>query len=72
MMISPKMYIKGLENKTYSELIIAKNKLIDEINDFGNGSEQVSGMKPSPKTIYQVNLQYLAELCNLIASKYSE
>lgn len=68
MMMSPKMYIKDLENKSYEELLIEKDELINDIKKYENG-EVVDSFKPSGGTIYKMHLQYLAELCLLIVNK---
>ena len=69
MMISPKMYVKELENKSYEELLEARDELISEIKNFENNKVERS-FKPSPETMYKVHLQYLSELCLLISSKF--
>ena len=69
MMISPKMYVKELENKSYEDLLKVRDELINEIKDFENNKAE-SSFKPSPKTIYKVHLQYLSELCLLISNKF--
>ncbi len=74
MMISPQMYIENIQNKTYEDLIIEKDKLIKEIKKFENNklSDNEICMNPSPEVVYQCNLQYLSELCNLIYNKFNK
>lgn len=69
MMMSPNMYIKELENKSYKELLKVRDELINEIKDFENNKVE-SSFKPSPETMYKVHLQYLSELCLLISNKF--
>ena len=69
MMMSPNMYIKELENKSYKELLKVRYELINEIKDFENNKVENS-IKPSPETMYKVHLQYLSELCLLISNKF--
>ena len=74
MMIDPKTYIDQYKNCSYEELLEQREELLGYIYEFEKG-EGVAGnqiISPSPSVIYQCNLQYLAELCNLIADKYSE
>jgi hypothetical protein len=74
MMISPETYAHMLANKSYAELIKERDELIKSIRDFEkNGADKEAYMIcPSPDVIYQVNLEYLAELCRLIREKYRE
>ena len=65
MMTSPEMYIKELQNKTYSELLQEKEKLINEINNL----DKNSSYKPSYKTIYNIQQEYLKKIDELIKSK---
>lgn len=75
MMISPESYAVGLQEKTYNELLAVRDELIDEIREYEKPSvlydPQIS-VGPSPEVVYQMNLMYLAEVCKLIAQKYSE
>lgn len=74
MMIGPKTYIKEFETKSYEELLEEKKKLNKKIDEFENKRIELSGIiiSPSPEVVYQCNLEYLSELCNLIAKKYRE
>lgn len=69
MMMSPHMYIKELENKSYKELLKVRDELINEIKEFEDNKVEHS-FKPSPETMYKVHLQYLSELCLLISNKF--
>lgn len=74
MMISPDGYIEELEDKSYINLLKERDLLIREICRFEkdkdcNGEEWM--MCPSPNVIYQMNLQYLGRLCELISKVYN-
>ena len=72
MMISPKTYIEDFKEKSYEELLEEKKRLNKEIEEFENGKNKFSSyiISPSPDVRYQCNLEYMAELCNLISEKY--
>ena len=74
MMISPDWYIEDIKDKKYKELLIEKDKLLKEINDFENDKipESEYMIDPSPEVRYQCNLKYLSKLCELISEKYNE
>ncbi len=74
MMISPDWYIEDKKDKKYKELLIEKDKLLKEINDFENDKipESEYMIDPSPEVRYQCNLQYLSKLCDLIAKRYNQ
>ena len=74
MMISPEGYIEMLDDRSYSGLLKERDSLIREIrkfesdrNKFGNESY----LHPSPEVRYQMNLQYLGKLCELISQVYN-
>lgn len=69
MMMSPNMYIKELENKSYKELLKVRDELLNEIKNFEENKVEHS-FKPSSEVMYKVYLQYLSELCILIANKF--
>ena len=72
-MLSPEAYIDlECKGKTYGELLNIRRELFSEIYDFENGkiSQDAWKISPSPDVIYKMNLQYLAELCKLIADTY--
>ena len=69
MMMSQKMYIKELENKSYKELLKVRDELLNEIKNFEENKVEHS-FKPSSEVMYKVHLQYLSELCILIANKF--
>ena len=73
MMISPEGFIEMHSNKSYSELLPIREKLIDEIRAFENHSydPELDLISPSPEVVYQCNLEYLGKLCELISKKYN-
>jgi hypothetical protein len=79
MMISPETFIVEYKNKKYSELIKIRDVLIRDIRRFERKKDEehkegnmIIICDPSPEVVYQVNLQYLGKLCELIAEKYNQ
>ncbi len=77
MMISPDSFVNELKDKSYKELLIEREKLLKSIYAFEKESDDdnvdIGGcVSPSPDVVYQVELQYLGELCKLIAEKYNK
>ena len=74
MMISPETFIENLKDKSYSELLYERENLLKKIYSFENGQNKSKEIfiSPSPEVRYQVNLQYLGKLCELIAIKYNK
>jgi len=74
MMISPNGFVEELKDKPYKELLKERDKLIRQIRAFEKDKvpESEYSICPSPEVVYQMNLQYLGELCNLIAEKYNK
>lgn len=76
MMISPYSYREEQAKKTYKELLKERKELLKKIIEFENNLDEPDGndveiISPSPEVVYQCNLQYLSELCDLIAEKYN-
>jgi len=74
MMISPESYIESVKNKSYDDLLKERDSLIKEILNFEKDEYQTDFEYvscPSPDVIYQVNLQYLGKLCELISDVYN-
>ena len=65
MMISPNMYIKELKDKSYDELVVERENLINEMNNL----DKKSSFKPSYNTVYTIYQEYLKELDKLIKNK---
>ena len=71
-MMSPETFVNNLEDKSYEELLIEREKLLSEIKEFENSPHQtpIFDIQPSLDTRYKCNLLYLAKLCELIEKKY--
>ena len=72
--ISPNTFIDHrCKGKAYKELLKIRDELLDEIYAFENGniSPEARMIMPSSEVRYQVNLEYLGELCKLISEVYN-
>lgn len=77
-MISPEVFVAGLQDAEYKTLMKERDNLIEFIQEFEEkwinndrtGDER--SIMPSPEVQYQVNLAYLSELCRFMADKYNE
>ena len=72
MMISPEGFIEMNKDKNYKELIKVRDELISDLRSFEADPYQKGFIDPSPEVVYQMNLQYLGKLCELIAEKYNQ
>ena len=78
MMICPEYYAKQWGNTSYPELIRERDDLIGYLREFeeketaGDRSDLEWRYSPSPDVRYQMQLEYLAELCRLMKEKYNE
>ena len=78
MMISPEYYVEEHKNDTFDQLLQAKNELIEEIqrletivfDDQRTSDEWL--IHPSPAVRYQMELEYLSEICKFIINKYNK
>lgn len=73
-MISPNGFIEfECKGKTYKELLEIRDELLMGIYDFENGriSSEAKMIQPSPEVMYQMDLEYLGELCKLISETYN-
>lgn len=73
-MISPGTFIEfECKGKSYKELLKMRDELLEEIYAFENGNVSLEArmMCPSPEVVYQMNLEYLGELCKLISDTYN-
>ncbi len=76
MMISPDMFIESCEEMTFQQLIVERKRLCRDIAglekivyDKENPKEAYC-VHPSPDVQYQMELEYLAELCKFLKGKY--
>ena len=74
MMVSPEGYIEMLKDKSYMGLMKERDSLLREIRRFEKDKDQ-SGeewiVNPSPDVRYQMNLQYIGKICDLMARVYN-
>ncbi len=71
-MISPEAYVDEYKDMSYEELLPIRDELIEDIKDFEKHGGGDTEIHPSPDVMYQVNLEYLGKLCELIADKYRD
>lgn len=77
MMISPEAYASMFENADYLKLMKERDRLIAALRKFekkeraGDRSGDEWMIMPSPAVIYQMNLEYLAAICQLMHQKYN-
>ncbi len=78
MMICPESYINTIKNKPYEKLIEERKVLELEIEHLENtlfSKNSVSTetvIYPRPDVKYQMNLEYLSELCKFMKNKYNQ
>ena len=75
MMISSKNFYNEYKDCSYAELIKVRDELISEITEFeykekNNIRDSDWEILPSPATVYSMNLEYLQQICILMAEKY--
>lgn len=73
-MLSPSAFIEfKCKGKSYKELLKMRDEFLEEIYAFENGNiaPEAKMINPSPEVIYQMNLEYLGELCKLISDTYN-
>ena len=74
MMISPEEFITEYRNKTYKELLVLRDELLEDIRAFENHTydHEMKMIDPAPEVVYQCNLEYLGKLCELLSQKYKQ
>ena len=64
-----------LQKKTYEELLVERDELIDEVREYEKNPDEddlrVEG-KISPPVAYQASMTYLSIVCSMIAQKHEE
>ena len=76
MMLSPNTYAEEHENDSFEELIEERSRLIEEMNELEKIAYDVErkdpawGMHPGPDVQYQMTLEYLSQICDLLKEKY--
>ena len=76
-MISPESFASEYENESNEKLLKIRDELIEEIRYFENNKEtiiksDIMQQHPQPDIVYQIKLEYLAAVCNLISQKFNE
>ena len=74
MMISPEMFVAEYQDKKYKDLIPVRDELIKDIREFETQTydPKMNAICPSPDVMYQMHLQYVGKLCELISEKYNK
>ena len=78
MMISPEMFADEYRNDSIEEIIEIRDELINDIKDLEKivfdkeRNTEAWGFCPGPDVQYQVNLEYLSQICILLSEKYNE
>ena len=78
MMISPVTFVEELKDADYNNLIKERDQLIEYILEFekkekaGDRSGDEWNINPMPDVVYQLYLEYLAELCKMMKEIYCE
>lgn len=75
MLKSPKDYIQELENKSYNELLLERDKIISSMLYFEANSVEIMkqslGVIPSPAVEYELSFERLAKVSMLIVRKFN-
>lgn len=77
-MISPSYYKEEIQNLSYPEMMKKRDELIASIHAFEKAGKKGdrSGAEwqyfPSPEVVYQMDLEYLAQLLQVMHQKYNE
>lgn len=77
MMMSPEMYVELYRDEPIEKIIKIRDELIDNIKDLEKivfSKERSSdewNFHPGPDVRYQVNLEYLSQICILLSEKYN-
>lgn len=74
----PNINLDHLQGKTYEELLLEKDKLVAKLKVFENNrkkkddeyEDEEDDFVNSADTLYEMDLLYLAALCNLICAKF--
>ena len=83
MMISPKTYASGCKGMSYAELRAVRDGLLADILEYERAlgrapegelpslPEGIVEMCPSPDVVYQMQLEYLGMLCELLSRQFN-
>ena len=69
MLMSTATFIEENKDKSYEELIVIRDQLIDDIRYYETHADENEEMMrfPSPRDVYLYNLEYLVGVCELIS-----
>ena len=73
-MIAPITFVEEYKDYSYDELLPVRDGLIRDIVNFEQNYDpkETPDFYPTPSTRYNMSLEYLSELCKLIAEKHRE
>ena len=83
MMISPETYASGCKGMSYAELRAERDGLLTDILEYERAldrapegelpslPEGIVEMCPSPDVVYQMQLEYLGKLCELLSRQFN-
>ena len=72
MMISPQTYAEQFKNYTLEQCVAERDELITQLKEFELNLNFDSLIFPTPLTQYNVRVEYLKALCDLIADKVAQ
>ena len=74
MMVSPEGFVTEYKGKSYEELIVVRDDIIEKIKAFEEGTipKEEYHMNPSQSIQYSYNLQYLAGVCKLLQEAFEK
>lgn len=73
MMISPEAYKEELAGMSIHELAARRDELVESVRAFEKDGADEDGfaMEPDPEVAYQVELLYLAKVCEALSEEYN-
>ncbi len=73
MMICPESFLSEHASDSFDQLLMLRSELMNDIIAFEQKMTPESEwmVRPSPEVLYQMNLKYLAVLCDYIAERYN-
>lgn len=76
-MMSPESFVRAYKDEPIEEIIKIRDELIDNIKNLEkivfskDRSSEEWNFHPGPDVRYQVNLEYLSQICILLSEKYN-
>ena len=73
MMVGPEGFAEEIRGKGLGELVALKDELSESAKGFEVGRRDDSELlrDPSPEVVYQMELLYLAKVCELLSEEYN-